>query len=241
MSDDPPSIDESNELDEPEIQWNSDESAQIRRVEAVLFYANTPLSSRKIAALAGLEDGTRARTLVALLNEKYDAEERAFHVKRVAGGYQLWTRPQFAKWIRRLEHVPGPTRLSGPAMETLAVVAYRQPITKADVEAIRGVSSGEMLRQLLDHGLIRIAGRSEDLGRPYLYATTREFLETFGLNSLDELPRKNRIGGAGLPSWSVSQTNVNSPGVTVDSNIRPGNSAETESWRRGRAVDPETP
>ena len=228
MTENDPSTDEADQRDTPDTSWNSDESAQIRRVEAVLFYANTPLSSRKIAALAGLEDGTRARTLVRRLNEKYDADERAFHVKRVAGGYQLWTRPQFAKWIRRLGHVPGPTRLSGPAMETLAVVAYRQPITKADVEAIRGVSSGEMLRQLLEHGLVRIAGRSEDLGRPYLYATTREFLETFGLNSLDELPRKNRIGGIGLPSWSVSQKNVNSPGVAVDSNTRPGNSAEAD-------------
>lgn len=228
MTENDPSIDESDQRDEPDIQWNSDESAQLRRVEAVLFYANAPLSSRKIAALAGLEDGTRARTLVGRLNEKYDADERAFHVKRVAGGYQLLTRPQFAKWIRQLGHVPGPTRLSGPAMETLAVVAYRQPITKADVEAIRGVSSGEMLRQLLEHGLVRIAGRSEDLGRPYLYATTREFLETFGLNSLDELPRKNRIGGVGLPSWSVSQKNVNSPGVAVDSNIRPRSSAEAD-------------
>ena len=179
--------------------WDDDQPAQLRRVEAVLFYATEPLSSRKIAQLAGLEDGTRARTLIGILNRQYDENNRAFHVKRIGGGYQLWTRPQFSKWIRRLEHVPRPTRLSTPAMETLTVVAYRQPITKADLEAIRGVSSGEMLRQLLEKGLIRIAGRSEELGRPYLYATTRLFLEHFGLASIRDLPRAERLAGTGPP------------------------------------------
>ena len=92
-------------------------------------------------------------------------------------------------------------------METLAVVAYRQPIIKADIEAVRGVSCGEMLRQLLEKGLVRISGRSEELGRPYLYSTTRDFLVHFGLNSLDNLPRSERLLGEGLPSWVEDDKN----------------------------------
>jgi segregation and condensation protein B len=123
------------------------------------------------------------------LNELYDSGGRAFRVERVAGGYQLLSRRKLANWIRRLGHVPGEVRLSVPAMETLAVVAYRQPALRADIEAIRGVSCGEILRQLMDRDLVRIGGRSEELGRPYLYTTTKNFLRLFGLDTLDSLPR----------------------------------------------------
>ncbi|MCH2181613.1 MAG: SMC-Scp complex subunit ScpB [Mariniblastus sp.] len=183
------------------VQWSPDPKSRRRRVEAVLFFSAAPLSSRKISQLAGLEDGTQARTIIRELNQQYNEQNRSFQVKRSAGGFQLLTRPQFSKWLRRLEYIPAPFRLSGPAMETLAVVAYRQPIIKADIEAIRGVSCGEMLRQLLEKGLVRISGRSEELGRPYLYSTTRDFLVHFGLNSLANLPRADRLSGQGLPSW----------------------------------------
>jgi len=159
------------------------------RLRAVLFLAKEPLSSRKLSQYSNLADGTEARTLVTQLNRELDANGRAFRAERVAGGFQLVTRPQFAKWLRRLEHVPGNIRLSAPAMETLAVVAYRQPVLRADVEAVRGVSCGEMLSQLLDRDLVRISGRSTELGRPYLYSTTKRFLMIFGLRSLEELPR----------------------------------------------------
>ena len=170
----------------------------------MLFLARSPLSSRKLSQFAGLEDGTQARTLITELNKSYDATGRAFQIKRLAGGYQMLTRPQFAKWLRQLEHVPRPNRLSKPAMETLAVVAYRQPIIKADIEAIRGVACGEMLRQLLEKGLVRIHSRSEELGRPFLYATTREFLVEFGLRTLDDLPCSEELAGQGLPNWDNS-------------------------------------
>jgi segregation and condensation protein B len=127
---------------------------------------------------------------------------RSFHVKQVAGGYQLRTRPQFAQWLRKLEHLPAPNRLSGPALETLTVIAYRQPIIKAEIEAIRGVGCGEMIRQLLEKGLIRISGRSEMLGHPFLYSTTKLFLTTFGLSSLESLPRAGKMRGTGLPAWA---------------------------------------
>lgn len=186
---------------DPTEDWSSDETSRLRRLEAVLFLSREPINSRKLSQLAGLEDGTQARTMVNALNEQYDAQGRAFNIQRVAGGFQLLTRPQFAKWIRRLDHIKRPQRLSGPLLETVSVVAYRQPVIKADIEAIRGVGCGEVLRQLLDRGLVKIAGRSPELGRPFLYATTKQFLVHFGLNTLDDLPRSEQLVGTGLPEW----------------------------------------
>ena len=187
----------------------------LRRVEAVLFLAREPLHSRKLAGLAGLPDGTRANSLVKQLNRGYDDDGRAFHVKQVAGGYQLRTRPMFSRWLRKIQNAPVAIRLSTPAMETLAVVAYRQPVLKAEIEAVRGVSCGELLRQLLDRGLIRIAGRSNDLGNPFLYATTKRFLEVFGLPNIDALPRGKKLRGKGLPDWSTAQdTQTENPAKT---------------------------
>ena len=167
----------------------SESNQQRQRLEAVLLLAREPLNSRKLARYAGLADGTAARTGVRQLNQVYDENGHAFRVEEIAGGFQLLTRPQFGPWLRRLEHVPAEVRLSAPAMETLAVVAYRQPVLRAEIEAIRGVSCGEILRQLMDRDLVRIGGRSTELGRPYLYTTTRRFLELFGLQTLDQLPR----------------------------------------------------
>jgi segregation and condensation protein B len=172
----------------------------LARLEAVLFLAREPLITRKLAQYANLADGTQARTLVRRLNERYDAAGRAFRVEQVAGGYQLLTRPKVAPWLRRLAHVPGETRLSAPALETLAVIAYRQPVPRADIEAVRGVNCGEILRQLMERDLVRIGGRSQELGRPFLYATTKRFLELFGLNSIEELPRVQELRASPLPT-----------------------------------------
>lgn len=175
---------------------------RLARVEAVLFVAGEPLNSRKIADLASLADGTEARTLIRRLNELYDAQTSAFRVEEVAGGFQLLTRPKFGAWLRRLHQAPVETRLSAPALETLAVVAYRQPVVRAEIESIRGVQCGEILRQLMERDLVRIVGRSEELGRPYLYGTARRFLQMFGLRGLDDLPRAEslRRTAAGPPS-----------------------------------------
>lgn len=169
----------------------SEESLLTRRqrLEAILWMAREPMPSRRLAQHAQLTDGTEARTLVRKLNRVYDESGRAFRVEQIAGGYQLLTRRQFAPWLRRLTHVPPPERLSAPTMETLAVVAYRQPVLRAEIEAIRGVNCGEILRQLMERDLVRIGGRSNELGRPYLYTTTKRFLQLFGLQSLEELPR----------------------------------------------------
>ena len=162
---------------------------RIARLEAVLLLARDPLASRKLADLSGLADGTEARTLVRRLNRMYDLEGCAFRVVEVAGGFQLMSRPRFAPWLRRLSASPVEVRLSVPAMETLAVVAYRQPVLRAAIESVRGVQCGEVLRQLMERDLVRIVGRSEELGRPFIYGTTRRFLRVFGLRHLDELPR----------------------------------------------------
>ncbi len=146
------------------------------------------MSSRKLAQLAGLADGTKARTLVRTLNRMYDSCGCAFRIEEVAGGFQLMSRAKFAPWLRRLQAAWVEVRLSGPAMETLAVVAYRQPILRAEIEAIRGVQSGEVLRQLIERDLVRIVGRSDELGRPYLYGTGKRFLQIFGLKHIEELP-----------------------------------------------------
>ncbi|HEY3391759.1 MAG TPA: SMC-Scp complex subunit ScpB [Lacipirellulaceae bacterium] len=158
------------------------------RLEAVLFLSREPLTPRKLAQLANLTDGTEARTLLGSLRKRYDERGCAFQVVQVAGGYQLLSRPEFATWLRARAGQAPSIRLSPPALETLAVVAYRQPVLRAEVEAIRGVACGEILRQLMDRDLLRIVGRSEELGRPLWYGTTKRFLQEFGLCNLDELP-----------------------------------------------------
>ena len=177
--------------------------AKKQRLEAVLFLSRQPLSTRRISQLAHLEDGTEARVMIKSLNERYDSVGRSFHIKRVAGGYQLLTRPQFFKWINKIRKSSPMIRLSQSAQETLTVVAYRQPIIKAEIETVRGVSCGEMLRQLLEKGLIKIAGRREDLGRPFLYATTKSFLTEFGFGTIEQLPQYSALAGQGLPDWDV--------------------------------------
>jgi len=195
----------------PEGEGNDDENptdedprAQRARLEAILLIAREPLSPRKLAFHANLPDGTAARTLLRRLNERYDGRGYAFRVEGVAGGYQALTRPAYAPWLRRLEVAPAEVRLSPPALETLAVVAYRQPVVRAAVEAIRGVACGEVLRQLMERDLVRIAGRGDDLGRPYLYATTRRFMQVFGLRNLDQLPHAQRLRGAGIAAGSTA-------------------------------------
>jgi segregation and condensation protein B len=173
---------------------------RLARLEAVLFVAREPLNSRKLAQFAALLDGTEARTLVRRLNEQFDANGCAFRVEEVAGGFQLMTRAQFGSWLKRLVQMPIETRLSAPALETLSVVAYRQPVLRADVDAVRGVDCGEILRQLMERDLVRIAGRSDDLGRPYLYGTTKRFLQIFGLRHLEDLPRADILRAPQIPA-----------------------------------------
>jgi segregation and condensation protein B len=177
--------------------------ARLARLEAVLFLAREPLSTRKLAQLAGLADGTEARTLIRRLNRLYDGGGSPFRAEEVAGGFQLLSRDRFGSWLRRLYPSPVESRLSGPALETLAVVAYRQPVLKAEIDGVRGVDCGEILRQLMDRDLVRMTGRAHDLGRPYLYGTTKRFLRLFGLRGLDDLPRAAELRRRGSETNKV--------------------------------------
>jgi segregation and condensation protein B len=162
--------------------------ATLARIEAALMLADEPLTARRIAEVSSVGDGTAARRLVERLAWLYTADASAFRVEEIAGGFQLLTRPEFHPWLLRLRQTGHDLRLSSAAMETLAVIAYKQQITRAEVEQIRGVHCGDLIRVLMEKGLVRVAGRHDSLGRPQLYATTRQFLQAFGLDSLRDLP-----------------------------------------------------
>ena len=171
-------------------ETTTSEREQIARVEAALFLCKEPCPSRKLAQLTNLPDGGRARALVKKLNERYRRVGSSFYAVEVAGGFQLRAAAEFAPWLLRLQEAPIEARLGNSAMETLAIVAYEQPVLRASIERVRGVHCGEVLRQLLEQDLIRIVGRSDELGRPFLYGTTKRFLQVFGLARLEDLPKR---------------------------------------------------
>jgi segregation and condensation protein B len=184
-----------------------------RVIEALLFSAQKPLSLREMTAAikdAGAENelspnefarATESEIAAALeeLKIEYVQEQRAFQLVEKAEGWQFATDPAFAPWVRQLFPAPKPARLSAPALETLAIIAYRQPITRADVEAVRGVNIDAVLQTLMERGLVKIAGRAEIPGRPLLYETTQFFLDHFGLRTLDELPNAEELRKRYLP------------------------------------------
>ena len=163
-------------------------NSKLARLEAALILADEPLSARRLADVVGLLDATEARTLIERLKELHDLDGTAFQVEEIAGGYQLLTRPQYHPWLARLKRTGHELRLTSAALETLAVIAYKQPIMRAEVEKIRGVACSELIRQLMEKGLVKVAGKHDSLGRPQLYGTTKKFLQTFGLNTLKDLP-----------------------------------------------------
>ncbi|QDT38445.1 SMC-Scp complex subunit ScpB [Stratiformator vulcanicus] len=192
-------------------------SEKLARLEAALFVADGPLTSRKLAQHALLADTKEANALIDELNAAFDADSSAFVVERVAAGFQLMTRPEFATWLDRLHSRTERMQLSGPAMEVLTIVAYRQPITRADIESIRGSQCADMLKQLMERKLVKVGGQEDTLGRPYLYDTTREFLAEFGLRNLSQLPdadamRKPASGGVDEPG----DTNDGESGAASD-------------------------
>jgi segregation and condensation protein B len=170
-----------------------------QRIEALLMASDRPLSDGKIADLLGLDAGgaeppARAvREAIEQLNGEYASTGRTIRIEALAGGRQLLTLPAFAPVVASLRGQKQQTRLTQPALETLAIVAYRQPIQRAEIESIRGVACGEVLRSLLERRLVRIVGRAEELGRPMLYGTTAEFLKVFGLGSLADLPQSKEL------------------------------------------------
>jgi segregation and condensation protein B len=162
-------------------------------VEAVLFSADGPLAGTKIAQVLATGDARDVRRHVEALNQRYKETQSAFRIEEIAGGYQMLTLPEFSRWIDKVRRVRSESKLSQAALETLAIIAYRQPILRADIEAIRGVAAGEVVNRLREMGLVKIVGRADDVGRPMLYGTTRRFLEVFGLSDLGDLPQVEQL------------------------------------------------
>src|SRR5213078_1099714 len=184
-----------------------------RVIEALLFTAQKPLSIRELKEAirgAGAEDEfspnefarvseAEIATVLEQLKIECIEQQRAFQLNEKADGWQLTTDPQYARWVRQLFPARKAARLSAPALETLAIIAYRQPITRAEVEAVRGVNIDGVLQTLMERGLVKIAGRAEIPGRPLLYETTQFFLDHFGLRNLDELPNAEELRRYNLP------------------------------------------
>ena len=190
-----------------------------RAVEAILFASQKPVSAKELSAIfKGAAEGAKENPFVTChakpkredfqeairkLDEEYRADGRAFEVRESAAGWQLVTRGDFSPWLRQLFPENRSAKLSAPALETLAIIAFRQPITRADIEAVRGVAVDGVMQTLLDRGLVRIAGRSEVPGRPLLYETTQFFMEHFGLKDLDDLPNADELRKIALPQAAV--------------------------------------
>ncbi len=217
-----------------------------RVIEALLFSAQKPLSIREITTAIKTADDelspnefsrVREAEVAAALEQlkiEYVEQQRAFQLVEKAEGWQLATDTQYAQWVRQLFPATKPARLSAPALETLAIIAYRQPITRADVEAVRGVNIDGVLQTLMERGLVKIAGRAEIPGRPLLYETTQFFLDHFGLRNLEELPNVEELRKRNLPVARASVAgsgDAGSPG--------PSASAKTTGDKPTRATRPQ--
>ena len=161
-------------------------------IESLLFVAEEPLTVDKIKRITNQAETRDIKDALAALADEYEARQGGFYLDEVAGGYQIRTRPEYNEWIRKLVQ-PRPLRLSKAALETLVIIAYKQPIIRSDVEHLRGVDCGGVLRVLLERKLIRVLGRREIAGRPLIYATTKRFLEVFDLKDLKDLPTPKEI------------------------------------------------
>ena len=181
---------------------SADVQVDLRTLEALLFSTHHPLTAGRLAEMLELEATKPVKRAIRELNEQYVASDRSFRVEQVAGGYQLLTLPQFGEMLKKLHQREVDAKLTKAALETLAIIAYKQPILRVDIEAIRGVACGETIRSLMEKHLVKIAGRAEVPGRPILYGTTRRFLEVFGLNSVKDLPQSEQTLANASPAPS---------------------------------------
>jgi segregation and condensation protein B len=186
----PPAIEESAE---EAIEPDDDKSIDFGILEALLFSTHHPLTGQRLGELLDIKSQKAIRKAVQDLNQQYEDSARTFRVEQVAGGYQLLSLPEYGDILKRLHQREADAKLSKAALETLAIIAYKQPILRADIEAIRGVACGETIRSLMEKHLVNIAGRAEEPGRPILYGTTKRFLQLFGLNNLKDLPQSEEL------------------------------------------------
>jgi len=189
-------------------------------IESLLFVADEPLTVDRIKKILIQVETGEVRDAMAELTDEYEARGGGFYLDEVAGGYQIRTRPQYTDWIKKLIQ-PKPLRLSKPALETLVIIAYKQPIIRSDIEHLRGVDCGGVIRVLLERKLIRVLGRKEIAGRPLIYATTKRFLEIFDLKNLRDLPTPKEI------EELATATNEGDQAVIIDSDQEFEDSPET--------------
>lgn len=208
-------------------------------VEAVLFASDAPLTADEIARADEMLDEDQVEDAIQFLRAEYDDAGRSFELVEMAEGHQILTRPEFAPYLERFDNVPKSSRLSGPALEALAIIAYRQPIGRVEVEYIRGVGSSGVIRTLQDHRMVEVVGRAEGLGRPLLYGTTTHFLEHFGFKSMEDLPRpdelpivlRERISLEGDVEGDVEEEAEGDEAAADEERERP------EGWAGGETVD----
>lgn len=194
-------------------------------VESILFSTDSPLTAGKIAQLLGVGDASDVKKHIESLNDRYEQTGSSFRVQPIAKGFQMLTLPVYNNWVQKLHKSRFDSKLSGAALETLAIVAYKQPILRANVESIRGVAAGDMLVRLREANLVRIVGRAEEIGRPLLYGTTNRFLEIFGLSTLKDLPKLDNDQPDTVPALKVTE-----PASTPsDSHTEESDSAESET------------
>jgi segregation and condensation protein B len=201
---DPPveesAVDEAIDSDEPsdgpvesEDSTAVAEQVDLGLLEALLLSTHHPLTAGRLAEVIGVGATRAIRGAIKLLNQQYEEAGRSFRIEQVAGGYQILTLPVYGEQLKKLHQKEADAKLTKAALETLAIVAYKQPVLRADVEAVRGCACGETIRSLMEKHLVKIAGRAEEPGRPILYGTTKRFLELFGLNSIKDLPQPESL------------------------------------------------
>jgi segregation and condensation protein B len=208
-------------------------------IESLLFVAEEPLTLEKLKSILETVEAKEIKTALQSLADQYEARGGGFKLYEVAGGWQLRSRPEYNEWIKRMLQ-PSPQRLSKPALETLAIVAYNQPIIRADIEHIRGVDCGGVLRQLMERKLIRVLGRKEIPGRPLIYATTRLFLELFGLKDLKDLPSPKEIEEMATAMEEANQSSLSESDEGQTRDGFRGSEGFTDIWAQHPLTDSST-
>jgi len=221
-----------------------DRSEQRRIVEALVMATSEPISAARLAEIVPSCAPGDAKDLINELNTEYQEQDRSFEIWEVAGGYQVRTRAEFSGYLQQL-YKQRPLRLSRAALDTLSIIAYKQPVTRGEIEEVRGVEAGPVVRGLLDRRLVRIAGQREVPGRPMLYATTRRFLEVFGLESLKGLPSLRELKdladqkGVTLPGEDAASPAADGEQLSLDAIAAPAPGSEPARETEGSAAETE--
>lgn len=230
--------------DAPAARAASDSSGLVGIVEALIFASPDPITPRQLFKVLDSEPAEEVEAALAELSRRYEHAD-GLQLVQVAGGYQIVTRPELSEWVRRLFHERTTQKLSAQALETLSVIAYKQPVTAAEITEIRGVNTSGVIGTLLERGLVKISGRKQVVGRPFLYSTTRDFLDRFGLKDLGDLPRVEDMAdalGFELPQGLPLGAPDDAPATTEDEQVLTGGeegAIEGANDAEGEPADPD--